>query len=255
VFAGTITFAGTGNAAELLLVRLTVSPPAGAFPLITTVTVDVCAETMFTGLKVSIVTTGGFTVRLADINVPLGSVAVMFPDVFAATAVVVTVKVPLLAPPAMLKLPLAGTMAAPFALIRLTTKPPGGAGPVSTTVPVTFVPPVTEPELNVNDRIVAEFTVSVVFALVPSVAVTVTGVVVATPTVVAVNVCDVLVAGTKTPAGTVTAALPLLRETMIPPAGAAWLIVTVPVELVPPVTAAGLKLTFVTVAGGGVTVT
>jgi len=97
----------------------------------------------------------------------------------------------------------------------------------------------------------AGFTVNVPLALlVASVAVTITGACIATPTVVAVNVCDVFVARIVTLAGTVTEGFPLLKETMIPPVGAAWLIVTVPVELVPPVTDAGLKLTETTVIAG-----
>ena len=47
---------------------------------------------------------------------------------------------------------------------------------------------------------------------------------------------------------------PLVSVTVIPPAGAVWLSVTVPVELVPPVTDAGLKLTDMTeIAGSTVT--
>src|SRR5208282_4187974 len=94
----------------LLLVRLTVIPPAGAFPLSVTVPVVTCPCTTDAGLNDSIVTTGGITVRPPDKNVPLGSVAVMRTAVLAATGSVVTLKVPLVAPPAILKL--AGTVAA-----------------------------------------------------------------------------------------------------------------------------------------------
>ena len=59
--------------------------------------------------------------------------------------------------------------------------------------------------------------------------------------VVAVNVPVVAPAATVTEAGTVTAALPEERATTRPPAGAALVIVTVPVELTPPATVAGLK--------------
>jgi len=86
--------------------------------------------------------------------------------------------------------------------------------------------------------------------LAPRVAVTITFFIVATPTVVAVKVCEVFPAPTVTFAGTVTDGSELLRETISPPAGAAWLIVTVPVELVPPVTVPGLKLTPDTVVKG-----
>jgi len=250
VFTRTVTFAGTGSTPALLLVRLTVIPPAGAFPLSVTVPVVICPGTTVAGLNDSIVTTGGITVRPPDKNVPLGSVAVMLTAVLAATGSVVTLKVPLVAPPATLKL--AGTVAAlGLLLIKVTVRPVGGAGPLKTSVPTEPTPPLTEPGLNVSDVIPAGLTVSVpVTLLAPSVAVTVTMVCVATPTVVAVNVCDVFPARIITVPGTVTEGSPLLNETVIPPAGATWLIVTVPVELVPPVTAAGLKLRLVTAVGG-----
>lgn len=60
---------------------------------------------------------------------------------------------------------------------------------------------------------------------------------------------------TVTVAGTVTEGSELLNETVTPPAGAAWLIVTVPVEFVPPVTDAGLRATPLTVSVKGATVT
>ena len=250
MFAATVTFAGTGNTPALLLIRLTISPPAGAFPLSVTVPVVNCPGASVAGLKDSIVTTGGITVSMPDRNVPLGSVAVMLTLAVAAMGSVVTLKVPLVAPPAILKL--AGTVAAAaLLLIKVTVKPVGGAGPLKTNVPTEPMPPVTETGLNVSDEMTAGLTVNVPFTLLaPSVAVTVTTVCVATPTVVAVNVCDVLPAGTVTVPGTVTDGLPLFKETVIPPAGATWLIVTVPVELVPPVTAAGVKLRIVTAVGG-----
>jgi len=196
--------------------------------------------------------------------VQLGSVAIIFPDVLVATAVVVTVNIPLVPPPEMMK---AGTVAAVFVLDRLTVKPVGGAGPVRARVPVTLVPPVTELELNVYDIIAAGFTVTVLLALpVGSVAVTMTGVCVATPTVVTANDGEVVL-----PAGTVTVPLHApdniagpgqglkLRGMEIPPGGAAGLMVTVPVGFMPPSTVTGevppLSLTAVTMIVGGSTVT
>src|SRR5208282_3797845 len=111
------------------------------------------------------------------------------------------------------------------------------------------------PGLNMNDAMVAGFTVKVPMVLLsPTVPVTVTVVAVATPVVVAMKVCDVLPAGMVMLAGTVTtdAGLPN-RETLIPPAGAGCVIVAVPMELVPPVTAAGLKVT-IRGTGAGITV-
>ncbi len=63
-----------------------------------------------------------------------------------------------------------------------------------------------------------------------------------TPTEVAKKVLDDFPAAIVTLAGTATDELELAREMEIPPEGAAWLRVTVPVALVPPVRAAGLKL-------------
>jgi hypothetical protein len=208
-------------------------------------------------LKTGAVT--GVTVRLVDTKVPLGSVAVMVTTVLVATEAVLTLKPPLVVPPAMTKL--VGTGATPvLLLIRPTVKPAAGAGLFRVTVPNEVVPAVTGLGLSVSEAIMAGLTVNVPFALLaPSVAVTVTTVWVATPTVVAVNVCDVIPAANVTEAGTVAGGWPpvtmlALRETVIPPAGAGEASVTVPIEPVPPVTAAGLKFTEAT-AMAGTTVT
>lgn len=76
----------------------------------------------------------------------------------------------------------------------------------------------------------------------------------ATALVVTVNVVDVLPAGTVTLAGTVAAGFPLESVTTAPPLGAAALSVTVPVELVPPVTLVGFSVTEASTADGGSTV-
>jgi hypothetical protein len=76
----------------------------------------------------------------------------------------------------------------------------------------------------------------------------------ATPLVVTVKVVDVLPAGTVTLAGTVAAELPLESVTTAPPVGAGELSVTVPVELAPPVTLVGFRLTEERTADGGSTV-
>jgi hypothetical protein len=76
-------------------------------------------------------------------------------------------------------------------LIRETVKPAGGAGPLRATVPVEPVPPGTELGLKVTEVIVGGFTVSVPLAVPFRVAVTITGVATATPTVIAVKVAVV----------------------------------------------------------------
>ena len=83
----------------------------------------------------------------------------------------------------------------------------------------------------------------------------VTAVVEATGLVVAVKVAVVAPASTVTDAGTCAAAVfELVSVTCAPPSGAGPLIVTVPVEEVPPSTEAGLTLTDVSAAADAVTV-
>ena len=81
----------------------------------------------------------------------------------------------------------------------------------------------------------------------------VTGVDALTVLVVMLKVALVALAGTATGDCTWAAALLLDRLTDMPPLGAALVSVTVPMELCPPVTLAGLTVTDCK-AGGGVTV-
>jgi hypothetical protein len=64
-----------------------------------------------------------------------------------------------------------------------------------------------------------------------------------TPVVVTVNVAVVCPAATVTELGTVAAALPLIRDTDVPPAGEGADKVTVPVEEAPPRTEVGDNVT------------
>ena len=68
------------------------------------------------------------------------------------------------------------------------------------------------------------------------------------------KLADVLPAETVTVAGSVAAGLPLDRVTTAPPVGAWAFSVTVPVELVPPVTLFGFRVTEASVAADGTTV-
>lgn len=113
--AGTVTLAGT-LAARLSLVTRTCEPPAGAGPFRVTVPVEVPRgpPTTLFGLSVSEDTAGGRTVSMA-VRAPPPKDAEMVTEVDAATALVVRVKVALVAPAATVT-PLAGTLAATLLL-------------------------------------------------------------------------------------------------------------------------------------------
>lgn len=148
---------------------------------------------------------------------------------------------------------LAGVVAAAvLLLLRVTSDPPLGADPVSATVPVDDAPPVTEVGFRETEDSVGAVIVSIADFVPPYVADTLTDVRDATGAVVIVNVAVVAPAETVTLAGTLAAVLLSVNVTTTPPAGAAPLSLTVPVELLPPMTEVGLKLSVVT--AGGLTV-
>jgi hypothetical protein len=162
------------------------------------------------------------------------------------TAVVVTVKVAVVAPARTVTL--AGTVALVVLDERLMAEPPVGAGAPRVTVPVDGLPPVTvvgETETPVkDDELIVRLAVAVTRpwladrALAEIVAVVVDE----TADVVTVKVALVAPEATVTVAGTV--ALVEFDESWItvPPVGAAALIVTVPVELPPPATVVGERV-------------
>jgi hypothetical protein len=167
----------------------------------------------------------------------------MVTGVAAFTEVVVTVNVALVAPA--VTVTLAGAVAADALLERETTAPPLGAAPLSVTVPVDDVPPLTLVGLSATEdsaTAVAGFTVSEAVLVVPLYeAEMVTGVEPVTALVVTVNVALLAPAATVTLEGTVAADALLERSTTTPPLGAAPLSVTVPVEDAPPLTLVGLS--------------
>ena len=102
----------------------------------------------------------------------------------------------------------------------------------------------------------AGFTVSVAVRVRPLwAAVIVTAVDALTADVVVANVALVAPATTETLPGTPATLLLLVSETTAPPVGAADVSVTVPCDVVPPVTLAGLRFTPCRLAGGGCGVT
>src|SRR3989441_3471565 len=120
--AGTVTLAGT-VAAVLSLDSVTCAPPAGAGPSSVAVPVELLPPVTVVGLTASEErrTGCGFTVRVAGRVTPLYK-AEMVTGVDAATVLVVTVNVVLVAPAGTVTLP--GTVAAVVQLCTPTTTSP-----------------------------------------------------------------------------------------------------------------------------------
>ncbi len=145
-----------------------------------------------------------------------------------------------------------GTVATDVLLLDSdTVAPPDGAAPLRVTVPVELFPPLTLVGLRVSEESVTdddELIVNVACCeVLPSVAVITAVVVEVTDVVVTVKFALVDPAATVTLLGTLAAELLLDKLTTAPPEGAAALSVTVPVELLPPVTLVGFRLTEETV--------
>jgi hypothetical protein len=180
------------------------------------------------------------------------SVAVIVDVVFAPTLTVVTVNVAEVAPAAIVTD--AGTVALEPLAVSVTVKPPAPAGLATDTVPVELAGPMTVVGLSdsVNEGIV---TVRVAVEAAPPLTEAPIELVAtaASTREVAVNVPLWAPAATVIVAGTVAAEVLLEVKLIVrPPVGAGLLIVTVPVELVPPATEVGLRLSPETV--GAVTV-
>ncbi len=161
-----------------------------------------------------------------------GVVCVLTADVF-------TVNVAKLEPPAMETV--AGTTALALFDRSPTVMPPVGAGPESVIVAVVEFPPCTEVGLTVSPLTDRLLTFSGAVTVTPSdVALTATVVLLDSVSVVIVNVPWVAPGAILTVPGTPTVVFPLRRMMPLPPAGAGLERVTVPVELVPPMTVCGL---------------
>jgi hypothetical protein len=239
--AGTVMLEGINPPVGMLVVSVTKAPPVGAGPLKETASEVDFPPTTLAGVKVRLVGTilAAVTVSVADAEVPF-DVAVILGVAVAVTALVDTVNVADVLPATTVTD--AGTEAG-LLVLRATAYPPVGAAPLIVTVPVDEAPPVTLVGLSVRLDGVGAVTVSVPEADVPlAVAVMATLVLDATGVVVAVNVAVVLPAGTVTETGTETGLL-VLSVTAYPPVGAAPLMVTVPVDVPPPVTLVGLNTT------------
>jgi hypothetical protein len=251
--AATVTVAGT--VAALLVVVNDTTSAAAVTPFKVIVPVDVFPPIKVLGLKVTELRAGGFTVKVADVlDTPLYDPETV-PVVAALTGVVVTVKVAVFCPARTVTV--AGVAAAAFVVVIATTAPPVGAVPFKVTVAVEDTPPKTVAGLMLNDRSAAGVTVRFAFRVMPEYEAEMAVVELdATPEVEIEKVALVAPAATVTLAGTVaTAGSAMDSATTVPPTGAAFVNVTVPVTLAPLTTVVGLRLNvdrFTT--GGAVTV-
>ena len=168
--AGTVTLNGTVAAVELHE-RETDPPPLGAGALKVTVAVDDAPPTTLVGFNDTVESTGpggggggGISVRPALEDTP--SVAVMMTNVVAATGLVFTVKVALVAPAGRAMLP--GTVAAPELLESVTTAPAAPVAMSRNTVPVEALPPMTLVGVSSSKETAGGFTNSRAPAVAPS---------------------------------------------------------------------------------------
>jgi len=237
-----------GNIAVALLeVKFISVPPEGAGPFNVNVPVEEVPPTTTEGDNVRLVNAAGVTVSVV-VTDELPRVAVIVAGVEDATAVVVTVNVAVVAPPATVTV--TGGVALVLLDDRLTTEPPVGAACFKVTVPEEEVPPMTVVGETVTLVKVTGVTVSVVVTVeLPNVAVMVTGIVEVTGVVLIVKLAELAPAATLTVADIVAFVLLEDKLTSVPPVGDGDCKVTVPVDDVPPITVVGDTVTLASITG------
>ncbi len=219
--AGTITDAGTPTPGSLLL-RLTLTPPAGAGPFrFTLFKVAETPPTTVVGDNTTESNATGLSVRMAVLVTPL-YIAEIVTDTVAETAEVVIVNAGDAVAPAA-TVTETGTPTPELLLVRLTMTPPAGAGPVRFTLfNVVGTPPTVEVGDSATESNATGLTVRMAVLVTPLyTAEIVTDTVAGTTEVVIVNAGDAVApAATVTETGTPTPELLLVRLTVTPPAGA-----------------------------------
>jgi hypothetical protein len=202
------------------LLRSTTTPPAGAGASKVMVAVDVRPPATDVGDSATDIGAGPRTTSDVVTVTPL-FVALSVAVEFAAIAAVDTVNVADVAPAATVTE--VGSVAAARFDVRLTTRPPFGAGPVSVTVPVTDAPPKTVVGETEILETAGATTVNVTDLLTePRVAVIATSVSVATADETAFTFTLVAPAGTVACTGKLMMPeFALVKVTVVPPVGAA----------------------------------
>lgn len=202
-------------------------PAVGAMPLRISVPTAVVPPTTDAGEIVRLVRVTGLIVRVTAIDVDPAD-AVILAGVDEVTAFVVIENVADDVPPGTVTV--AGAAAEVELDLRVTLKPAGGAFPPSVNVPTEDLPPVTLVGAIVNKVRAIGFTVrtAVTFAP-PSDAVIVIFVDAVTDPVTKLIVATFEPAGTVTDPGPPHAGDVDVKVTLLPPDGAAELILTVPV--------------------------
>jgi hypothetical protein len=253
--AATITLKGTVTVALLLESETAVPPPAGAAPLIVTVQVADAGPVTVPGVQLRLTTCS----CCGDTLNPVVTVLPFNPAVSVALTVLavvpaVAVNVAKVCPAATSTLE--GTVTVALLLDSETVVPPLGAAPVIVTVQLAVPGPVTVPgvqlRLTTCSCCCCGDTLNPVVTVLPfSPAVSVALIVLAVLPAVAVNVAEVCPAATSTLEGTVTFALLLDSATVVPPLGAAPVIVTVQLVVPGPVTVPGVQLSELTARAVG----
>ena len=215
--------------------------PAGPESAAVPVTVVFEPPTKLAGDTDTLDSASGLIVKFA-VCLAVPRVAVIVADVAAVTELVVTVKVFELDPAATVIL--VGTPALVLLEEMLTRTPPAGAGPLSLTVPCDEIPPTTVVgESATLVKLGGVMAKDVVLETAPNFAVITTDVDETTVLVDIVNVAVEAPAATVTDPGTIAAVELEDKLTVVPPDGAGELRVTVPVEVEPPTTVVGFRLT------------
>src|SRR3989442_1754025 len=219
-----------------------------------------CLETMYSARVMATVSAagggaGGVIVSRAVLVRP-PKLAEIVAEVDAVTDTVVTVNVALVAPAGTVTLPLTGTLATALLLDRVTSAPPVGAVALNVTVATEELPPTTLVGFSAKPDTVrggggagGETVSSAVLVRPPKEAEIVMVVDVVTEVVVTLKLAVVDPAATVTLAGTVATTVLLLERVTAVAAEGAGLMLTVPCEVLPPATVAGVSVTLLRAGG------